>query len=124
MCLENVIKTLIIGSEAQCLPQRLRFLCIVQSTAVASPFMKDDYQYVKLSTTQASVALCGVLAALGCLGFATVMFYRQNKKLDKEVCKVHFKMKTLSKTQQFISFVLIVFRSEHDKQIFVVKIIW
>ena len=83
----SIVKTLEIGMEPHCISQRMRFLCLDQSTAVASPIAKEDGQYIKLSITQATIAAGGIFVAFMCLSVATAKFYRQKTKLEKEALK-------------------------------------
>ena len=84
---DSIIESLEISKEPQCISQRQRFLCLDQSTAVASPIVKDDDHYIKLSATQAAITAGGIFIAFGCLALATAKFYSQKKKLEQEALK-------------------------------------
>ena len=81
--LQNIAEMLIIGHEPQCISQKSRFFCLDQSTA--SPIVKEVDQGIKMSTTEATLAASGVLAAFGCLALATAKIYKQKKKFENEV---------------------------------------
>ena len=83
--LHMLADALIIGHEPQCISQKLRFFCLDQSTATASPIVKEGEQGVKMSISQASMVAGGVLAAFGCLALATAKIYRQKNKFESEV---------------------------------------
>ena len=75
----------VIGHEPQCHPQTLKFLCLDRSNAVASQIMRSDDKNIKISTTQALVAVLGVFAIFGGL---IGKIYIQKKVLEKQVCEV------------------------------------
>ena len=75
----------VIGHKPGCYPQKLKFLCLDQSTAAASPITQSKVGSFTVNANQIILAAGGVLVAFGCFAFATAKFYRENKLLKKEL---------------------------------------
>ena len=75
---------LYIGTKAACKQQKMKFLCLDQSTATAQPIVQND-DYLKLSLNQTLVGVGGFFIVFGCMALAVTKYYIQTKVLKKEL---------------------------------------
>ena len=73
---------LIIGNVPECYPQKMRVICLDQSTATPSPIVQDNSD--SFAVTQSLSVIGSICVAVGSIAFAAMM-YKSKKDLEKKL---------------------------------------
>ena len=73
---------LMIDNKPNCYPEKMRVICLDQSTATASPVVQENSD--SFEVTQSLSAIGGVCVVVGSIAFAAVM-YKRNKDLKQKL---------------------------------------